>query len=95
MPHLDAGVEAIVMTASGCGVMVKDYGWLLRNDPAYAEKAARVSAATKDISEVLVTGAKPCRGSPLSAHALHQENRLPPALHPAARAETWAASRRC
>jgi glycolate oxidase iron-sulfur subunit len=55
LPHLDAGIEAIVMTASGCGVMVKDYGWLLRNDPAYAEKAARVSAATKDISEVLVT----------------------------------------
>ncbi|MFZ3175972.1 MAG: glycolate oxidase subunit GlcF [Thiobacillus sp.] len=54
LPHLDAGVEAIVMTASGCGVMVKDYGWLLRNDPAYAEKAARVSAATKDISEILV-----------------------------------------
>ncbi|MHB0982750.1 MAG: glycolate oxidase subunit GlcF [Thiobacillus sp.] len=57
LPHLDAGVEAIVMTASGCGVMVKDYGWLLRNDPAYAEKAARVSAATKDISEILVSEA--------------------------------------
>lgn len=54
LPHLDAGVEAIVMTASGCGVMVKDYGWLLRNDPLYAEKAARISAATKDISEVLL-----------------------------------------
>ncbi len=53
LPQLDAGVEAIVMTASGCGVMVKDYGWLLRNDPVYAEKAARVSAATKDISEIL------------------------------------------
>jgi glycolate oxidase iron-sulfur subunit len=53
MPHLDAGVEAIVMTASGCGVMVKDYGWQMRQDPAYAVKAARVSAATKDISEVL------------------------------------------
>jgi glycolate oxidase iron-sulfur subunit len=55
LPHLDAGVEAIVMTASGCGVMVKDYGWLLRDDPAYADKAARVSAATRDISEILVT----------------------------------------
>jgi glycolate oxidase iron-sulfur subunit len=54
LPHLDAGVEAIGMTASGCGVMVKDYGWLLRHDPAYAEKAARVSAATKDISEILI-----------------------------------------
>ncbi|MCU0809782.1 MAG: glycolate oxidase subunit GlcF [Thiobacillaceae bacterium] len=53
IPHLDAGVEAIVMTASGCGVMVKDYGWLLRDDAVYAEKAARVSAATRDISEVL------------------------------------------
>mgnify|MGYP001252454915 CR=1 FL=1 len=53
LPHLDAGAEAIVMTASGCGVMVKDYGWLLRADPAYAEKAARVSAATWDISEIL------------------------------------------
>jgi glycolate oxidase iron-sulfur subunit len=54
LPHLDAGAEAIVMTASGCGVMVKEYGWLLRNDAAYAEKAARVSAATKDVSEILV-----------------------------------------
>ena len=54
LPQLDAGAEAIVMTASGCGVMVKDYGWLLRNDPAYAERAARVSAATKDVSEILV-----------------------------------------
>ena len=54
LPHLDAGVEAIVMTASGCGVMVKDYGWLLRRDPRYAEKAARISAATRDISEILV-----------------------------------------
>lgn len=54
IPHLDAGVEAIAMTASGCGVMVKDYGWLLRNDAAYAEKAARVSAATQDLSEILV-----------------------------------------
>ncbi|MDP1928759.1 MAG: glycolate oxidase subunit GlcF [Thiobacillus sp.] len=54
IPHLDAGVEAIVMTASGCGVMVKDYGWQLRDDPAYADKAARISAATKDISEILL-----------------------------------------
>jgi glycolate oxidase iron-sulfur subunit len=53
IPHLDAGAEAIVMTASGCGVMVKDYGWQLRDDPAYAEKSARISAATRDISEVL------------------------------------------
>ncbi|MBX3617403.1 glycolate oxidase subunit GlcF [Nitrosomonas sp.] len=46
-------VEAIVMTASGCGVTVKDYGHLLNHDREYAEKAAKISAMTKDISEVL------------------------------------------
>ncbi len=66
LPHLDAGAEAIVMTASGCGVMVKDYGRLLRNDPAYAEKAARVSAATKDISEILLAEREALK--PLTAH---------------------------
>ncbi|MGE0012351.1 MAG: glycolate oxidase subunit GlcF [Azoarcus sp.] len=47
-------VEAIVMTASGCGAQVKDYGHILRNDPAYAEKAQKVSALTHDVSEVVV-----------------------------------------
>ncbi len=46
-------VEALVMNASGCGVMVKDYGRLLANDPAYAERAARISALCQDISELL------------------------------------------
>jgi glycolate oxidase iron-sulfur subunit len=46
-------VEAIVMTASGCGVTVKDYGHLLAHDPRYAEKAARISALTRDLSEIL------------------------------------------
>jgi glycolate oxidase iron-sulfur subunit len=45
--------EAIVMTASGCGVTVKEYGHLLAHDPVYAEKAARISALTQDLSEVL------------------------------------------
>ncbi|HEY9238000.1 MAG TPA: glycolate oxidase subunit GlcF [Burkholderiaceae bacterium] len=48
-----AGVEAIVMNASGCGVTVKDYGHALARDPAYAEKAARISALTRDLSELL------------------------------------------
>ena len=52
-PHIETGSEAIVMTASGCGVHVKDYGHLLRDDPAYADKARRVSVLTKDISEIL------------------------------------------
>lgn len=53
-PLLERGdVEAIVMTASGCGVTVKEYGHLLQHDPVYAEKAQRISAITKDISEIL------------------------------------------
>jgi len=47
------GIEAIVMTASGCGSTVKEYGHLLRHDPAYREKAARISAMTKDLCEVV------------------------------------------
>jgi glycolate oxidase iron-sulfur subunit len=52
-PEIEAGAEAIVMTASGCGSQVKDYGYLLREDPAYADKAVRVSALTRDLAEVL------------------------------------------
>ena len=52
-PHVEAGVEAIVMNASGCGVMVKDYGHILRDDPQYFDKAARISALTRDLSELL------------------------------------------
>lgn len=46
-------VEAIVMNASGCGVTVKEYAHHLAHDPAYAEKAARISALTKDLSEIV------------------------------------------
>jgi glycolate oxidase iron-sulfur subunit len=53
-PHVEAGAEAIVITASGCGTMVKDYGRLLREDVAYAEKARRISELTRDVSEVIV-----------------------------------------
>jgi glycolate oxidase iron-sulfur subunit len=52
-PHVESGAEAIVMTASGCGVMVKDYGAALKDDAAYADKAARISALTSDLSEIL------------------------------------------
>jgi glycolate oxidase iron-sulfur subunit len=47
------GVEAIVMTASGCGATAKEYGHLLQHDPAYREKAERISSMTKDLSEVI------------------------------------------
>lgn len=52
-PIVEGGVEAIVMTASGCGVMVKDYGHLLADDPTYAAKARKISELTKDIAEIL------------------------------------------
>ena len=52
-PAIEAGVEAIVQTASGCGAFVKEYGHLLRHDPEYAEKAQRVSELARDIVEVL------------------------------------------
>ncbi len=53
-PQVSSGaVEAIVMNASGCGVTVKEYGHVLRHDPDYAAKAERISALTRDISELL------------------------------------------
>ncbi|WP_350557960.1 glycolate oxidase subunit GlcF [Psychrobacter sp. CAL346-MNA-CIBAN-0220] len=52
-PYIETGVEAIVISASGCGSMVKDYGEKLSQDPAYAAKAQRVSELAKDLSEVL------------------------------------------
>jgi glycolate oxidase iron-sulfur subunit len=52
-PHIEAGVEAIVVTATGCGVSVRDYARLLADDPAYAQKAARVSSLYRDLIELV------------------------------------------
>ncbi|MDO9218056.1 MAG: glycolate oxidase subunit GlcF [Lacisediminimonas sp.] len=52
-PHVEAGAEAIVVNASGCGVMVKDYGKLLAADPQYGERARKISELARDIAEVL------------------------------------------
>lgn len=52
-PYIEAGVEAIVMTASGCGAMVHEYGHLLCADEQYAEKAARISALCRDPLELV------------------------------------------
>lgn len=49
------GLDAIIITASGCGTTIKDYGFMLRLDPAYAEKAAKVSALARDVTEYLAT----------------------------------------
>ncbi len=53
LPLVESDIEAIVITASGCGVMVKDYGHLFANDPADAAKAKKISEVTKDLSESL------------------------------------------
>ncbi|PDT85602.1 glycolate oxidase subunit GlcF [Sinorhizobium sp. BJ1] len=57
------GLDAIVITASGCGTTIKDYGHMLRLDPAYAEKAAKVSALAKDVTEYLAGLDLPERGA--------------------------------
>jgi len=61
-PHVEAGVEAIVMNASGCGVTVKEYGHILRDDVHYAAKARRISELTKDLSELLPELVESLRG---------------------------------
>jgi len=52
-PLLQAGAEGIIINASGCGATVKDYGHILRDDPVYAERAARISELTRDVSQWL------------------------------------------
>lgn len=49
------GLDAIVITASGCGTTIKDYGFMFRDDPAWADKAARVSALARDVSEYVTS----------------------------------------
>ncbi len=52
-PEVEQGAEAIIITASGCGTVVKDYAELLKHDRQYADKAKKVSALAKDVSEIL------------------------------------------
>ncbi|HEY4749506.1 MAG TPA: glycolate oxidase subunit GlcF [Steroidobacteraceae bacterium] len=52
-PQVEAGAEAVVVTASACAAMVADYGRLLRDDPSYATRAARIASLARDISQVL------------------------------------------
>ncbi len=52
-PLIEDGAEAIVMTASGCATMVREYGHLLASDPAYSAKAERVTELTRDLSEII------------------------------------------
>jgi glycolate oxidase iron-sulfur subunit len=61
-PAIEAGAQAIVINASGCGTQVKDYGHLLRHDPLYADKARRVSELARDVVEVLAAEAQALAG---------------------------------
>lgn len=69
-PLVEAGADAIVINASGCGTQVKDYGYLLAHDPAYAAKAARIAALARDLVEVV------------APHAATVKARLDPNLAP-------------
>ena len=53
--RLASGLDAVVINASGCGTTVKDYGFMLREHPAYAEKAARIAGLARDVTEVIET----------------------------------------
>ena len=52
-PSIEQGAEAIVISASGCGTMIKDYGYILRNDPDYKDKALQVAKLARDIGEII------------------------------------------
>ncbi|NVF13198.1 glycolate oxidase subunit GlcF [Vreelandella maris] len=68
-PYIEQGAEAIVQTASGCGAFVKEYGYMLKDDPEYAVKAQKVSTLAKDIVEIL-------RDEPLEALNVKGSKRL-------------------
>lgn len=68
-PGIEKGAEAIVQTASGCGAFIKDYGHLLASDPAYADKAKKVSELARDLVEVL-------RDEPLEKLGIHASQRV-------------------
>ena len=52
-PSIEQGAEAIVISASGCGTMIKDYGYILRNDPDYKDKAHQVAKLARDVGEII------------------------------------------
>ncbi len=74
-PHIESGTEAIVITASGCGVMIKDYAHALARDTAYAEKAKRVSELACDISDVIIAEQATLQ-SHLTPHPSHVAKRI-------------------
>jgi len=78
-PEVERGAEALVVTASGCGAMIRDYGVLLRDDPEYARKAERISELFRDISQVVAQ--ELARADALPEVTPAQNARLRVALH--------------
>lgn len=72
-PWIENGVEALIVTASGCGLMIKEYGDLLSHDTRYAEKAAYISSITRDLAEILaaedLNGLTKSNGESVAFHA--------------------------
>jgi glycolate oxidase iron-sulfur subunit len=83
-PHIEAGVEAIVVTASGCGVQVRDYGHALADDAVYAEKAAKVSELCRDPAEIMAAERQRMLDMLGRIAARTRQAGLPLALHAAA-----------
>jgi glycolate oxidase iron-sulfur subunit len=82
-PLVERGeIEAIVMNASGCGAMVKEYAHHLRHDPAYAERAARIVTLVKDVAEIVAPQA-----AELKARLRHEEART--VFHPPCTLQHW------
>ncbi len=71
-PYVETGIEAIVSTASGCGIHIKHYGELLKHDPDYAEKSRKISDLTKDLIEIIdqedITRLRPNNDCPVAYH---------------------------
>jgi glycolate oxidase iron-sulfur subunit len=82
-PLVESGVEGFVMTASGCGATVREYGHHLADDPAYAAKAARIAAMTRDLIEVLAAEA------PALRQALGDRKLPRVAFHPPCSLQHW------
>jgi len=72
LPYLQNGAEAIVSSASACSLEIKEYAYLLRNDPDYKQKAAQISAACNDISEIIAAE---------DLKALHRQRNISVAFH--------------
>jgi len=85
LPLIDSGaVEAVVMNASGCGAMVRDYAHHLRHDPTYAERARRVVAHVRDVTEVIAPHAEA-----LAAKLDRKRLSAPAAFHPPCTLQHW------